>query len=369
MLKLALRNLLHDRGRLAISVAGVAVALLLVLILDGVFAGTSEQIVAYPRHAGADVWVMQPGVANMHMTTSTLARDREDAVRDVPGVEHVAAILYVNNFVHAGGKEWFSYIVGVRPGDPLGGPWSTAAGERIPGAGQVVLPRVLAAKSGVSEGDTVHVMGRALTIVGTSHQTFSMANSVTFVAYDDLRDLMAATDQVSYLLVAAAEGVEPDALASRINRDVTGVHAMSRTAFVDSDRKMALQMGVDVVRIMTFVGFVVSILIIGFMTYTAALRRRRELAVVKALGGRNRALVAATIAQTAVVTACAFALAVALAYALRPLIHTIVPEVEIIYPGSTLFRVAVAALAIGVLASWIPARRLMRIDPALVFRA
>ncbi len=39
MFKLAWRNLTHERTRLLISVGGVALAVLLILVMDGVFAG------------------------------------------------------------------------------------------------------------------------------------------------------------------------------------------------------------------------------------------------------------------------------------------------------------------------------------------
>jgi hypothetical protein len=44
MLRLAFRNLFQSKVRLAISIGGVALALLLILSLDAIFAGSQNQV-------------------------------------------------------------------------------------------------------------------------------------------------------------------------------------------------------------------------------------------------------------------------------------------------------------------------------------
>lgn len=282
------------------------------------------------------------------------------------GVTDVEAILYVNSFVEAGGREWLSYIVGVRPHAKRGGPWSMNSGASSPGPGELVLPVALAKQTGIDIGDSVRIMGRSFRVVGLSLGTYSLANSITFVSFADLAELMAVPGQVSYLLVRGRGDAKE--LADTINRDVPGVFAMTREEFIVSDRNMALQMGTDVIRAMTAVGFAVAVLIIGFTMYTATLRRRRELAVAKALGARNRQLLGATVLQTMIVTAVAFVVAIGLAYAIRPIIHRLVPEIAVVYPTSSIVQLGVAALVSGLVASWVPARGVMRIDPATAFK-
>ena len=73
-LLLARRNLSQNRVRLVASIGGVALALSLVLALDAIFAGVSNQLTAYIDRAGADVWVGQAGVRNLHMVASSCPR-------------------------------------------------------------------------------------------------------------------------------------------------------------------------------------------------------------------------------------------------------------------------------------------------------
>ena len=365
---LAIRELSAERGRLIVSALGVAAALVLVLLLGGVFAGTSEQIVAYPKNAGADVWVMQDGVSNMHMVTSVFPRERERDVAAVDGVDQVTPIMYVNNFVIAGGRDYFSYIVGIEPGSTRGGPWSMRSGTPAPDPGQAVIPVEIADNADLSLGDSVNIMGRSFVIAGLSRDAYSMANSVTFLHYADVSELMQLSGKSSYLLVAAKPGVSARVLASRINGAVGGVNAMARSDFVDSDRAMALLMGADIIRLMTLVAFAVSVLIIGFTIYTSTVRRERQHAVAKALGASNASLFVVTLAQAMITTFAGLLLALGLALGLRPLIHSLVPEVRVLYPLGNVLRLFVVSVVVGVVASWLPARRVMRVDPALAFR-
>jgi len=61
MLKLAWRNLTHERTRLIISMAGVAFAVLLILVMSGIFAGGEEQATAYIRNQPALLWSCRRG--------------------------------------------------------------------------------------------------------------------------------------------------------------------------------------------------------------------------------------------------------------------------------------------------------------------
>ena len=68
MFRLAFRNLVQDKPRLLISVAGIGLALALVLFFGALFDGAQGRLTAYIDNAGADVWVSQQGVRTMHMS-------------------------------------------------------------------------------------------------------------------------------------------------------------------------------------------------------------------------------------------------------------------------------------------------------------
>jgi len=83
------RVLFADRRRGALTVAGAAAALLLVLVLDAIFAGALARVTAYIRTSPADVFVSQAGVRTMHMSASALPPGAPARVAEVSGVAWV----------------------------------------------------------------------------------------------------------------------------------------------------------------------------------------------------------------------------------------------------------------------------------------
>ena len=148
MLWLAYRNLFQNKARLAVSVGGVALALMLILSLDAIFAGVERQITAYINNAGADVFVSQSGVLNLHMASSALPAGVVDQVEAVPGVESG----YPDPLPHQYGRYRSGTQSGLHhrppPDAAAGAPWRVIAGKALPGPGEAVIDRNVARKSG-----------------------------------------------------------------------------------------------------------------------------------------------------------------------------------------------------------------------------
>jgi putative ABC transport system permease protein len=369
MLRWTFRSLIAEPLAIAVSVAAVASALLLVMFYEAVWAGEAEQIVAYPRNAGADVWVMQRGVANMHMATSYLADWKVTQVQQLPGVAEVEPILYLNTVVEAGNQQWFAYIVGLDTPSTRAGPWAMAAGQSEPGPGEAVVPAVFADVTGLELGSALRIVDQDFTIVGLSEGTFSMANSVIFVTRRDVEDIMSSLDIVSFMLVTAEPGVEPETLAAEIEQEVEKVSALPAAAFLANDRQMALQMGVETVALMTFICGALAVLLVAFTVYSQVARQRRELAVAKALGASNRSLYASVGLQAGMLALASVGLTTVLAWLLMPVATALIPMVTLQLTAASVVRTAAAGVLVAVLASILPARRIARLDPVTAFQA
>jgi len=363
------KSLLASRPGLYVSIAAVGFAFSLVMFFEAVFAREAEQIVTYVKHADADVWVMQRGVSNMHMATSYLSNFKARQISELPGVRSVDAILYLNTVVDAGSRHWFSYVVGLDVPDTAAGPWAMAAGKDQPASGEVIVPEVLARLSRVGLGDTMHITDRSFEIVGLSVGTFSLANPVFFITRTDLEDIMSALDIVSYVLVKADPGVDPQALARKIERSIDKVTAIPVTQFVLNDRRMALQMGVELIALMTVIGGALAVLLVTFTIYSQVARQRREFAIAKALGSNNQALYLSAAVQAGVITLTGIVFAVVLMLAAMPLTAAFLPQVTLVLTASSVLHTGGAGIFIALIASMIPAHQIARVDPLTAFQA
>lgn len=363
------KSLLIESKSLFASIAAAAGAFLLVIFFNAVYSGEAEQVVAYVENADADVWVMQKGVSNMHMATSYLADSRVAEVRAVRGVAEVDAILYLNTVVESGRQQWFSYVVGLDAPAPKAGPWAMAEGRAQPGPGEVVVPAVFARMSTLGLGDTLRITNRDFTVVGLSKGSFSMANSLIFMSKNDLEDLMGSLDIVSYILVKSEPGVDPSALAAAIEREVGKVHALPADQFILNDRRMAMQMGVETIALMTVIGAVLAVLLVGFTIWSQITRQRRDLAVAKALGVTNRSLYLAVAVQAAGVSLASVVVAIGMALLLIPLAGALIPQVSLLLTVTAVLRIAIVGILVALFASLICARQVARVDPVSVFQS
>jgi putative ABC transport system permease protein len=367
VLRWIIKSLWFERLTVLSSVLGVASALLLVIFFGAVFRGESEQIVAYIRNVRADVWVMQKGVSNMHMATSFIWDWKQNKVKALPGVKRVTAINYLNTVIRTGKHKAFSFVVGLNSDATAAGPWSMAAGKAMPGEGETIIPQVLARLFGVGIGDSVHITDKRFKVVGLSKGTYSMANTVVFIAATDLDDILSLTGSVSYLLVEVKPGVDPQALAREIEREVPKVNAIIKEQFIKNDYQVAMQMGAEIIAVMTWISSGLAFLIVAFTAYTYTSRKRRELAIAKAIGFGNRAIYVGVLLQSLLITSLALLLASLIGYFLLPTIPKLLPQISLAVTMGDLWRPAIAALLVSAMASFIPAYLVARIDPLTAF--
>jgi putative ABC transport system permease protein len=302
----------------------------------------------------------------VHMASSALGEDVMLRVRSVPGVEHAESILYGSAVSRFGPNEPPVYLIGIRPGQRAG-PWALGAGGGQPGRGEVVVPEVLARRGEVPVGGTVEIDHRPFRVIGLSRGTYSMANSLVFMHASDLAALFDVIADANYLLVWPAPTVSSAELAARLRAAVPEVSVVERPELAANDRALALQMGGELIRIMAFVAGLVAALIIGFTVFTFTTRRARELAVARAVGARAWQLMLAAVAQAAGLAALGYFIAVTLAVIIQPIFLRWAPGSVIHFALPSMLRVGAAALLVAVVGGLLPAWRVLRVDPTLVF--
>ena len=368
MIRLAFRNLFQNKTRLLISVGGVALALLLILSLDAIFAGVERQVTAYIDNSRADIFVAQKDVRNMHMAASAIPTSAIDEVKGIGGVEDVTPILYVSNMVVAGDERNLAYIIGLPKDAQMGGVWNLASGRSQPGEGEAIIDRSVAEKSGVGLGDTVEILGRGFTIVGLSNGTVNIVNSVAFISLDDFQAMRGSPGVVSFLMVKIAPGVSDEAVAVRIESEVDGVTAMPRAAFASQERRVVKDMSTDVITMMNMIGFLIGLAVMALTVYTATLSRRKEFGVLKALGARNAHLYQAVLAQALMSVLLGFVLGVAFVWLLSGIIPRLGLMLSLEIGQASLLKVGGTSLIIAALSAILPIRQIVGLDPAMVFR-
>ena len=367
MITYVVRTLLLARGRLVLSVGGVALALALMLSLDAIVSGTEARITSYIDNSQADIWISQSGVRTMHMSASSLPGSDVQRVLAVPGVTSATPILYVSTMVVIGRERVGAYVIGL-PSDADAGLLGDVDGTAIPTGGGAVVDRGVATTAGAGLSSPVTILGAPFTITGLSGGTANLVSSVIVIPFADFARLRGGDPTVSYILVRADPGIAKDQLAAAIEQQVPGVTVQTRQEFASQERRLVRDMSSDLVSIMNLIGFMVGLAVMALTTYIAVLARRREFGVLKAVGARNSQLYRAVLVQALLSIGLGLLFGILFTFAAAEFASRLGTNLTLLVTWRSVLRVATIGLVIVGLAALLPIRQLALLDPAMVFR-
>jgi putative ABC transport system permease protein len=239
---------------------------------------------------------------------------------------------------------------------------------RAPRAGEIVLDGALADTLAIGVGDRVRVLGVSLRVSGEVTGMAAITGSYAFLARRTLAWMLQAEDVASYLLVRATAGLEPATLVGRIEERVPGVTASARRAFAASERAVVGDMSTDIVRGMIFVGFVIGVAVAALVAYSQTLTQLRDYGVLRALGLRARRALALVLVQVAAMVVAGFAFAIVLLALLSWVLPALSPTLVLTLRVGDVVETAAVAAAVAPAAALVPLLRVVRLEPASVYR-
>ncbi|HET9423388.1 MAG TPA: ABC transporter permease [Nocardioides sp.] len=293
--------------------------------------------------------------------TAPLPSDLLDAVRSTPGVTEAVAVPGVPARVAGIGE--LSLLEG---GDP-GGIGRGETADLTPEPGEILLPED-------AVGDVTLARDQVAVTVGdrTERLTIRVGSGWgdgALVAPATLRQLTDAPVTMA-VWVRAADDADPDdlggdieALATPLDADVE--NGAEARAWVD------LQLDIFTGAVVGLLGIAVVIALVGIANTLglSVLERRREHALLRALGLTRRQLRATLALEAVLLSAVAAVLGTTLGasfawVAVQAMVQPVVDNAELVLPLGQLGLVVAVAAAAGLLAGVLPARRAARTAPA-----
>jgi putative ABC transport system permease protein len=374
MVSLARRNLLHDRLRFAITVAGVAFAVTLVLVQVGLFIGLLDKATVTIRHASADIWVTSHETPNVDFAHSfpetTVLR-----IRGVAGVERADNLLiqFMNIQLPSGAEEG-CLVYGLSDFEGWRLPWNVQGADvrDLKRGRYILMDRSAERRFGPFEvGEYREIVGRRFKIIGTTRDAASFTTApIVFMDFRNAQELLQTLQgKTQYVLVKVAPGADPQAVAAAIRRiapynDVYTSDEWARRsrAYWVVSTGLGMNMGITV-----FLGVLVGIVVVAQTLYTSAVEHVKEFGTVKAIGGSNWDIYRILGEQALIAAVVGYLLGAAISFGMRPLMAKLYLNV-LVSPGfAGAVFVGTVLMCLG--AAMLSFRRVSGIDPALVFRA
>ncbi len=371
-LKLAARNLVHDRLRFAATITGIVFSMVLVTVQMGLFASFARMVTTMIDHAPADLWIMPLGTKCFEDPSLLDERERFRAL-SVKGVAEVTPILvsFAQWKVPTGGTTPVMLIGSDRNATGLQ-PWNIVAGTpealSIPDA--VAVDRTYFSRLGVSGlGDTVEIRDRKATIRAVTSGIRSFTTTPYVFTPLDRARAYAGTPQnkATYLLVRLSPGADIGSAQSELNRTLAKAEVLTPAAFRSRSRSFWL-FGTGAGAALfagALLGMIVGIVIVAQTLYASTKEFANEFATLRAIGSSSRYIHTVITIQALLSAVIGFDIAALIGRLIvRATADTALPV--LMTPGVTvsLFLLTVAMCILSAIAAMV---QITRLDPAVVF--
>lgn len=365
---LARRNLLHERGKLILSVLGVAASLALVMLLLGFRNGIFAALTAYIDNTQADLVVTRSGVQGS-FASSTIPVTIHNSLASAARAEQTEHVLLSDIIFTRGDFKWPSILVGYNLETGLGGPWNLVEGRPVQDDDELVMDTWLARRSGIRIGDETEVLGRRFQVVGFSRETSSWAGAYIFISRNATEGLLQLPGIASFYLIRLPPGSDVNTVARAIESQVDGIDTMTPAEKATLDQKLLGTLLNAPINLMLWIAAITGAAVMGLTAYTGVIDRRREYGVLKAVGADRVWLRRLIVSETSYRAVLGYLLGTVLSYLAGQLITFLFPQFRVIIRPETLVIAAIVTLVITVGAALLPLRRIMAVDPAMVFKA
>jgi putative ABC transport system permease protein len=356
---LVFRNLRRRPVRTALTAAGVAVGVGLIVALLSITNG-AKRTAAQLIHVGrADFGLFQAGTADLtqSLLPESLARD----VAREPGVASTARI-----FLFSTSKLLvFGYVPQEFPAQR-----TVVLSGHLPRGDAAVLGDGAAHRLHLGAGDTLRLGKRSFRVAGIFHSGNAFVDNGAVLPLRVVQQLARRPHEVTTIAVTASLGARPKVVAKRLERDFPNTVAVTEPG-------QAVKIDTSS-RLIVTTGWIISLLalIVGGIAVTntmamSVFERVREIGILRAVGWPDRRIAALIVSEALAICLIALAVGLALGYAAAELFTTGDNSGTLIEPDFTagVFAWGLAfALGVGVLGAVYPTVRAVRLSPIEALR-
>jgi putative ABC transport system permease protein len=373
MWTLALKNLIHDRTRLVITLTGITFSVVLILIQVGMFLGMTANSSTVIEHSDGDLWIMARNSQNFDMV-NPFPETLVTAARSVEGVEWAENLIQQFAFMRLenGGTEQIE-IIGFDLNGRVGKPWNVQEGsiDELRGSDAIFVDQTAMDRLGkMSIGDHRELVRTKVRVAGITSGIMSFTTSpYIFTSYETAQRIVPEqlAGKTTYIVAKVANGYSIEKVKEQLQRRFRNYDVHSSAEWAHKTRYYwTWQTGIGAGFFgNALMGFIVGLVIVSQTIYSATMDHIREYGTLKAIGAKNKHVYSVILKQAGISAIAGFLLATVLQriiLVIKPLTVQI-DSPPVLYAGTfllTLFMCGLAAL--------VSVRRVASIDPVEVFK-
>jgi putative ABC transport system permease protein len=375
MASLAIKNLFHEKVRLAVTLTGIVFSIILTAVQLGIFQGFIAASTDLIGQSKADLWIVSKNVTHVEQGVPFSERKLYQVLK-IPGVEKAEKQIVTlgAQAKKPDGSDEGVTLVGFDLKSNLAGPWNIVEGSLAdlvkPDA--VMVDRLYAEKKlGVSHiGQVIEINQRRARVVGfTKGIRIFTSQPAVFTSFKNAQSFLnLPVDQTLYIVVKAAPGVDVGELKQRIAAELKDVDVETRNDLVYRQAMywvFGTGAGITVL-VAAALAIIVGVVIVAQTIYAATVDHIREYGTLKAMGATNFYLYRIIITQSVLSGLMAYVVGIAIALVISRI--SLEGTLAIIVNWQLCAALFLLTILMCCAASIVAIRKATTIDPAMVFR-
>ena len=373
---LAFRNLVHDKARLAATIAGLTFAVILVGVQLGLYLGVRKIITDMIDHTAAQLWIVPFGTQSIEDSFPLLGDYERHEVLATPEVERVMPLVVsFADWDRPDGGITHVVVVGSDAEDGGLAPWNLRSGDWTDiksfngvGVDQTYLAALGVAGIGSRAGIEFGIESHSLRVKALTEgiRSFTQAPYV-FTTNARAREFFGVPeDKSTFFLVKTAPQADLARIQKEIGARLPDLEVLTSAEFRHrSISHWLFRTGAGIALILgTILGVVIGVVIEAQTLYSATLDHIKEFAVLRMLGSSTSYIYRILLAQAALISLAGFALGtLCVVLVERWSQQTALPMVV---PPLLCVAMLVVSLAIGAFSAITAVVKVLRIDPAAI---
>lgn len=298
------KNLLRRKARTALTAAGVAIGVGLIVALLSITAGvkkTANQLIHIGR---ADFGLFQSGTSDM--TRSLLPETLPAEIAKQPGVEYVAAIKL---FVTKVGNQTSFLVLGYDPVQFPAKRLVIISGRRA-GTNEVLVGDKATRSLHTEVGDSLDISSRSFRVVGIFHSGDPFVDNGAVLSLPVVQKLSGYPHEITTIAITVNPGHPPREVANEITKRFANLQPLvepGQAVKVDTSSRILISAG----WIFSLLALIVGGIGVTNTMAMAVFERTREIGILRAVGWRGRRIAMLIVSEA--IGICLLALAVGLA--------------------------------------------------------
>jgi putative ABC transport system permease protein len=390
---LALRALTAHRLRSFLTLLGIAVGIAAVILLTSIGEGVHRFVLAEFTQFGTNVIEIAPGKTaasggpgGLQTTVRLLTLDDVRALEKAPEVVAVSPIVWGNSEVSANGRLRRTTVYGVGPAMRTVSRMSVGTGNFLPpedlesARPLVVLgPKLKNELFGTesAQGQRLRIGGMQFRIIGVMEPKGQFLG----IDLDDTAFIPVARalelynrDGLMRINLSYREGADTRKVADAVKSVLMARHGredFTLTTQEDMLRTLSKILGILTAAVGALGGISLLVGGVGIVTIMtiAVTERTNEIGLLKAIGAPERTILGIFLGEAVALAAVGGGGGLVLGIGIAQLLHLVFPALPVHTPWSFVVLAEVVAVAIGLLAGVLPARRAAGLDAVEALRA